>query len=65
MVHKGEYVMSQNMLSKMPGIIPTLEGIRTGSQSFDQSRTVAINGPINMGGSVDFDSLIRKAKFIM
>jgi hypothetical protein len=42
-VHKGEYVLSQSMLGKMPGIIPALESVRNGgSQSFDQSRKVEI-----------------------
>ncbi len=63
-VHKGEYVVSQDMISKIPGIVPALEGVRSGN-SYDQSRTVAINGPISMSEPLDFEMMIRKAKFIM
>lgn len=57
--------MSQDMLGKMPGIIPALEGIRNGNTTYDQSRKVEITGPINMSEMLDFESLIRTAKFIM
>ena len=63
-VHKGEYVLSQDMLSKLPGIIPALEWVRSGN-TYDQSRKVEITGPINMSEALDFESLMRRAKFIM
>lgn len=63
-VHKGEYVLSQDMLGKLPGIVPALESVR-GGNTFDQSRSVSINGPINVSESLDFDMLLRRAKFNM
>lgn len=63
-VHKGEYVMSQDMLSRLPGIIPTLEGIR-GGNTYDQSRSVEISWPISVNESLDFEGLIRRAKFTL
>lgn len=62
-VHKGEYVIPQDVLkqvrSSMPDMIWMLEGMRTGGgskvtrQSFDQSRHVNVTGPVTVQNPFD------------
>ena len=65
-VHKGEYVIPQFVMRKLPniapGLLPTLESMRTGS-TYTTNKSVNINGPINVRDNIDFDRLLKKAKW--
>ena len=45
-----------------PGLLPTLESMRTGS-TYTTNKSVNINGPINVRDNIDFDRLLKKAKW--
>lgn len=73
-VHKGEYVIPQDVLSgmqaRMPNIVSTLESLRlggnpAGAQSIDQSRHMAITWPIHVERPIDFERLLSKAMWKM
>lgn len=61
-VHKGEYVIPQNVMTtlqnSMPNILPMLEWMRSGkivNQSINQSRNINMNSPIYVERPIDLE----------
>jgi len=64
-VHKWEYVLNQEMIQKMPNIVPELELIRQGrSVQNDYSKKVDVWN-INVANSIDLELFFDKLKFRM
>jgi TP901 family phage tail tape measure protein len=69
-VHKGEYVMPQHMVKAMPGLVSSLESMRTGStpatssNKYDNSKTIQV-GDIHMKDSIDTNSFFNKLMWKM
>jgi len=63
MVHKGEYVIPQFVMKNLPNIapnlLPALEGLRTGS-TISHSKSVNLNGAINIRDNIDLERFISK-----
>ena len=64
-VHKWEYVLSQEMLKKMPNIVPELEFIRQWrTVNNDYSRKIDV-WAVSVSNSVDLETFFDKLKFRM
>lgn len=64
-VHKWEYVLSQEMLKKIPNIVPELELIRQWrTVNNDYSRKIDV-WAVSVSNSVDLESFFEKLKFRM
>jgi len=60
-VHAREYVLSNAMLTKLPGIVPALEAIRT--WNIDNSRNVSM-GSVIVQNQMDFEQLLDRIRFM-
>lgn len=60
-VHAREYVLSNDMLTKLPGIVPALENLRMGG-NFDYSKKVELNG-VTVNNQVDLELLLDRIRF--
>lgn len=64
-VHKWEYVLSQEMLKKMPNIVPELEFIRQWrTVNNDYSRKIDV-WAVSVSNSIDLETFFDKLKFRM
>lgn len=61
-VHAREYVLSNAMLTRLPGIIPALESVRSG-WNFDYSRNINVPTINVHGWSFDIVEAFEKLKF--
>jgi hypothetical protein len=64
-VHKWEYVLSQEMLKKMPNIVPELEFIRQWrTVNNDYSRKIDV-WAVSVSNNIDLETFFDKLKFRM
>lgn len=65
-VHKGEYVVPQEMLANFPNLMPTLENIRTGgnTQNFTENKTIDVGG-IVLNDKVDLELFFERERWKM
>jgi len=64
-VHKWEYVLNQEMIQKMPNIVPELEQVRQWrTTNNDYSKKVDVWN-INVANSIDLELFFDKLKFRM
>jgi hypothetical protein len=64
-VHKWEYVLSQEMLKKMPNIVPELELIRQWrTVNNDYSKKIDV-WAVSVSNNIDLETFFDKLKFRM
>lgn len=62
-VHKGEYVIPQHIVARVPDMVHSIEAMRNGNQSYDHSRNLTISGPISVQSQSDLEMMLDRYKW--